>query len=243
MLVALAAMVVLPGLEDPELAYPLMMLRYLPAGLLGLAVAGMLAAFMSTVSTQVNWGASYLVHDLYARFAGVRDERRLIASARWASVLITVVAATISFFMEDVGTVFRTLILIGNGPGLVLLLRWFWWRVNAWAELSAMLAGLALALLTFLPALAGMTFGQRLLLTAFGSMAVWIPAMALTRPEPAEVLDRFYQRVRPGGWWGPVRERTGLAPIDDLRRDLLRWLGWVTVVLGGTLGLGWVILN
>jgi len=242
-LVALAALVVLPGLEDPELAYPLMMLRYLPAGLLGLAVAGMLAAFMSTVSTQVNWGASYLVHDLYGRFAGVRDERRLIAAARWASVLITVLAATISFFMEDVGTVFRALILIGNGPGLVLLLRWFWWRVNAWAELSAMLAGLALALLTFLPALAGMTFGQRLLLTAFGSMAVWIPAMALTRPEPAEVLDRFYQRVRPGGWWGPVRERTGLAPLDDLRRDLLRWLGWVTVVLGGTLGLGWVILN
>ncbi|HEX9164910.1 MAG TPA: sodium:solute symporter family protein, partial [Gemmatimonadales bacterium] len=153
-LVALAALVVLPGLEDPELAYPLMMLRYLPAGLLGLAVAGMMAAFMSTVSTQVNWGASYLVNDLYARFAGVRDERRLIASARWASVLITVVAATISFFMEDVGTVFRTLILIGNGPGLVLLLRWFWWRVNAWAELSAMLAGLGLALLTFLPALA-----------------------------------------------------------------------------------------
>lgn len=242
-LVALAALVVLPGLEDPELAYPMMMLRYLPAGLLGLAVAGMLAAFMSTVSTQVNWGASYLVHDLYGRFAGIRDERRLIAAARWASVLITVLAATISFFMEDVGTVFRALILIGNGPGLVLLLRWFWWRVNAWAELSAMLAGLALALLTFLPALAGMTFGQRLLLTAFGSMVVWIPAMALTRPEPAEVLDRFYQRVRPGGWWGPVRERTGLAPLDDLRRDLLRWLGWVTVVLGGTLAMGWVILR
>jgi len=242
-LVALAAMVVLPGLEDPELAYPLMMLRYLPAGLLGLAVAGMLAAFMSTVSTQVNWGASYLVNDLYARFAGVRDERRLIASARWASVLITVVAATISFFMEDVGTVFRTLILIGNGPGLVLLLRWFWWRVNAWAELSAMLAGLGLALLTFLPALAGMTFGQRLLLTAFGSMAVWVPAMLLTRPEPAELLDGFYRRVRPGGWWGPVRERTGLAPLDDLGRDLLRWVGWVTVVVGGTVGIGWILLR
>jgi Na+/proline symporter len=242
-LVALAALVVLPSLEDPELAYPLMMARYLPPGLLGLAVAGMLAAFMSTVSTQVNWGASYLVHDLYARFSGVSDERRLIAAARWASITITLVAAALSFFMEDVGAVFRVLILIGNGPGLVLLLRWFWWRVNAWAELSAMLAGLGLALMTFLPAFGGMTFGQRLLLTAFGAMAVWVPAMILTPPEPAEVLDRFYQRVRPGGWWGPSRERTGLAPLDDLGRDLLWWLVWVTVVVGGTLGLGWAILN
>lgn len=242
-LVALAALVVLPPLEDPELAYPLMMLRYLPSGLLGLAVAGMLAAFMSTVSTQVNWGASYLVHDLYGRFRGVRDEQQLLRAARWASVLITVIAATLSFFMDDVGTVFRVLILIGNGPGLVLLLRWFWWRVNAWAELSAMLAGLGLALLTFTPWLASLTFGERLLLTAFGSMVVWVPAMLLTAPEPAEVLDRFYARVRPGGAWGPVRHRTGLAPIEPLARDLLRWMGWVTAVLGGMLLVGWVLLR
>jgi Na+/proline symporter len=219
------------------------MVRYLPSGLLGLAVASMLAAFMSTVSTQVNWGASYLVNDLYARFGGVTEERRLIAAARWASVLITLVAATISFFMKDVGTVFRMLILIGNGPGLVLLLRWFWWRVNAWAELSAMLAGLALALLTYLPGLEAMTFGQRLFLTAFGSMAVWVTVMLLTPPEPADVLDRFYARVRPAGAWGPVRARTGLTPLDDLGRDLLRWVGWVVVVLGGTLGVGWVVLR
>jgi Na+/proline symporter len=242
-LVALAALVIMPGLEDPELAYPLMMVRYLPAGLLGLAVASMLAAFMSTVSTQVNWGASYLVNDLYARFGGVTDERRLLVAARWASVLITLVAAIVSFFMEDVGTVFRLLILIGNGPGLVLLLRWFWWRVNAWAELSAMLAGLGLALLTYLPGLEAMTFGQRLALTAFGSMAVWVPVMLVTRPEPADVLDRFYTRVRPAGAWGPVRERTGLTPLDDLGRDLLHWVGWVVVVLGGTLAVGWAILR
>ena len=242
-LVGLAALLVLPGLKDPELAYPLMMVKYLPSGLLGLVFASLLAAFMSTVSTQVNWGASYLVHDIYGRFTGQTDDRTLLRAARWASILITLLAATLSFFMDSVGTVFRFLILIGNGPGLVLLLRWFWWRVNAWAEISAMIAGLLLALATFLPALAGLTFGQRLLLTAFGSLAVWLPVMLLTRPEPAVTLDAFYARVRPAGAWGPVRARVGLPPLDNLARDARRWLLWVTIILGGTLAIGWVILR
>jgi SSS family solute:Na+ symporter len=242
-LVGLAALLVLPGLKDPELAYPLMMVKYLPSGLLGLVFASLLAAFMSTVSTQVNWGASYLVHDIYGRFTGQTDDGKLLRAARWASILITLLAATLSFFMDSVGTVFRFLILIGNGPGLVLLLRWFWWRVNAWAEISAMIAGLLLALATFLPALAGLTFGQRLLLTAFGSLAVWLPVMLLTRPEPAATLDAFYARVRPAGAWGPVRARVGLPPLDNLARDARRWLLWVTIILGGTLAIGWVILR
>jgi len=241
-LVGLAALVLLPGLEDPELAYPILMLRYLPSGLLGLAFASMLAAFMSTISTQVNWGASYLVHDLYGRFAHVTDQRRLLRAARLATVLLTAVAAAVSFFMDDVGEVFRFIILIGNGPGLVLLLRWFWWRINAWAELSAMLAGLTLALLTYVPALEGMTFGQRLLLTAFGSLAVWLPTMLLTAPEPAATLDAFYARVRPAGAWGPARARTGLVPAHSLRVDLRNWVIWCVVILGGTLGIGWIVL-
>jgi len=205
--------------------------------------ASLLAAFMSTVSTQVNWGASYLVHDLYARFRGVSDDRALLRAARWASIGITLLAATLSFFMQNVGTVFRFLILIGNGPGLVLLLRWFWWRVNAWAEIAAMSAGLLLALATFLPALSGLTFGQRLLLTGFGSLAVWLPVMLLTAPESAATLDRFYSRVRPGGAWGPVAARVGLAPLDRLAHDARRWLLWVVAILGGTLATGWVLLT
>jgi Na+/proline symporter len=242
-LVGLVALVVLPGLADPETAYPLLMVRYLPAGMLGLVFASLLAAFMSTVSTQVNWGASYLVHDLYARFGGVTDDARLMRAARLASIGITIVAAVISFFMDSVGGVFRFLILIGNGPGLVLLLRWFWWRINAWAEIAAMLSGVALALVTYLPALAGLTFGQRLAITALGSLAVWLPVMWLTSPEPHATLDGFYARVRPAGAWGPVRARTNLAPLDDLRRDGVRWLGWVVVILGGTLGVGWILIG
>jgi solute:Na+ symporter, SSS family len=243
-LVGLTALLILPGLEDPELAYPLLMKRFLPSGLLGLVFASLVAAFMSTVSTQINWGASYLVNDLYARFGKVTDQRRLVSAARWASVALTGVAAVVSFFMADVGQVFRFLILIGTGPGLVLLLRWFWWRVNAWAEIAAMGAALTLASLSYLPAFKAQGYGAQLSITAFGTLAVWLPVMLLTRPERPEVLEGFYRRVRPGGAWGPQRQATGLAPLDNLRTDLMRWLLWSAGLLGvmlaaGALLIGW----
>jgi Na+/proline symporter len=242
-LVGLAALVLLPGLHDPELAYPLLMRRYLPPGVLGLVFASLVAAFMSSVSTQINWGASYIVNDLYARFGGQREDRLLVRAARIASVGLTLLAAVLSFAMDDVGQVFRFLILIGNGPGLVLLLRWFWWRINAWAEIAAMAAAVVLALASYHPALAGLSFGARLALTAFGTMAVWVPVMLLTRPERPEVLEGFYRRVRPGGAWGPQARTTGLAPLDKLSRDLVRWLAWSGALLGVMLGVGALLLR
>ncbi len=242
-LVGLAALLILPGLEDPELAYPLLMKRFLPPGLLGLVFASLLAAFMSTVSTQINWGASYLVNDLYARFGGVTDQRRLLLAARWASTALTMIAAVVSFFMDDVGQVFRFLILIGTGPGLVLLLRWFWWRINAWAEIAAMGAALALASLSYLPDFKALGYGAQLSATAFGTLAIWVPVMLLTRPERPEVLEGFYRRVRPGGAWGPQRLATGLAPLDDLKADLIRWLLWSVAILGVMLGVGALLLG
>jgi Na+/proline symporter len=242
--VALAALVVLPDLRDPELAYPLMMQRYLPAGLLGLVFASLLAAFMSTVSTQVNWGASYIVRDVYQRFAEPgATQRRLVLVARLASVLITVLAAAASFAMNDVGRIFRFIILIGNGSGTVLLLRWFWWRVNAWAEWSALLAGPTIALLTTLvPALAALSFGAKLALTAFGSLAIWLPVMLLTGPERPEVLDAFYRKARPGGpGWRAVRVRVGLEPATPLGRDLGEGAAALAQVLGAMLALGGLV--
>jgi Na+/proline symporter len=244
--VALAALVVLPDLQDPELAYPLMMRKYLPAGLLGLVFASLLAAFMSTVSTQVNWGASYVVRDLYQRFVR-RDasQARLVLVARLASVLITVLAAAASFAMTDVGRIFRFIILIGNGSGTVLLLRWFWWRVNAWAEWSALLAGPAIALLTtFVPALAALSFGTKLALTAFGSLAIWLPVMLLTEPEGPEVLEAFYRKARPGGpGWRVVRARVGLEPGTALGRDLWLGVGALAQILGAMLALGGLVVG
>jgi Na+/proline symporter len=245
-IVALAALAVLPPLQDPEAAFPLMMRRYLPAGLLGLVFASLLAAFMSTVSTQVNWGASYAVRDLYQRFvAPEASQARLVRVARLATVLITVLAGAASFAMEDVGRVFRFLVLFGNGTGAVLLLRWFWWRVNAWAEWTALVAGMAIAVaLTAVPALAGLSFGAKLALTTFGTMALWVPVMLLTPPESAERLDAFYRRARPGGpGWEPQRARTGVPPGSPLGRDLLAALAVLAMVVGAMLALGGVVVG
>lgn len=244
--VALAALVVLPKLDDPELAYPLMMKRYLPPGVLGLVFASLIAALMSAVSTQINWGASYAVRDLYQRFvAPEAPQEKLVFVGRMATVLITLIAATASFYMEDVGRVFRFIVLFGNGTGAVLLLRWFWWRVNAWAEWSALVSGTVIAiLLSTVPGLSGLAFGAKLAITAAGTMLVWIPVMLLTAPEPADKLDAFYSRARPGGpGWRLVRERTGVEPASKLGRDLAETIAVLAMVLGAMLAIGGYVVG
>ncbi len=233
---ALAAMVIFPNLADPEQGYPLLMLRYLPTGILGLVVASFVAAFMSTVSTQINWGASYIVNDLYARFVNPdASGQRMVTVGRLASVVIVAFAGIAAFYAQDIGAVFRFMIAIGTGPGAVLILRWFWSRVNAWAELSAMLAGFAIALLSYLPAWGGMGFGLRLAVTAGGSALVWLPVMFLTAPERDATLIAFYERVRPGGpGWNRIRAVAGIPPDTKLSDDLQRTL-WAGLLLFGAM--------
>jgi len=244
--VALAAMVVLPGLHDPETAYPLMMLHYLPVGVLGLVLASLIAAFMSAVSTQINWGASYIVRDVYQRFVA-RDagERRLVLVGRAATVLIAVLAAAGSLAMQDVGKIFRFIILVGNGSGTVLLLRWFWWRVNAWAEWAALLAAPLIALVaTFVPGLDQWSFGAKLALTAGGALAVWVPVMLLTAPERPDVLDAFFARARPGGpGWGAVRARVVVEPPAPLGREFAEAGALLLMILGGMLAIGGFVVG
>ena len=244
-LVALAALVVFPALEDPELGYPLLMMRYLPVGLLGLVVASLFAAFMSTVSTQINWGASYLVNDLYLRFVD-RDagERAMVWMGRAASAVLVGLAAVAAYLADDVGKVFRFMIAIGTGPGLVLILRWFWWRVNAWAEIAAMGAGFVIALASYLPWWEGLDFGARLAVTALGAAAVWVPVMWWTRPEPEATLEAFYRRIRPGGpGWRRQRAATGLPALQDLGADLRSSLYAVVLLLGAVVGTGGGLLG
>lgn len=243
--VALAAVVLYPNLADPEIGYIQMMLDYLPAGLLGLVVASFLAAFMSTVSTQINWGASYVVNDLYLRWLRPdANDRERVWIGRAASVVIVGFAATAAFFAQDIGTVFRFMIAIGTGPGAVLILRWFWWRVNAWAELAAMLAGLLIALLSYHPVFGEVDFGIRLAVTAFGAAAVWIPAMFLTSPESEETLQRFYRRTRPGGpGWRRQRQATGLPALQDLAADVRAGVIAIVLLMSLMLGIGWLVLG
>ncbi len=246
--VAVVALVVYPELDDPELGYPRLMLDFLPAGVLGLVVASLVAAFMSTVSTAINWAASYITNDLYARFARPEaGDGELVWFARVASILVTILGATAAFHADSVATVYRLILAVGTGPGLVLILRWYWWRINAWAELAAMLAGFVVGLLTSIDnpiyTLRIDDFGLRLLVTAAITLAVWVPVMRLTKPEDDETLDAFYRRVRPGGpGWERQRARTGLAPAQDLGRDLKRVGAGLLVLFGLMFAVGGVVL-
>ena len=244
--VALVALVIYPDLADPELGYPRLMLDFLPPVLLGLVVASLVAAFMSTVSTSINWGASYLTNDLYLRFYRPNaPQSELVLVGRVASVIVTVVGAIAAFYATDVATVFRLVIAIGTGPGLVLILRWFWWRINAAAELAAMLGGFVVGLATSIFADNDLfaDFGVRLLVISLTTALLWITVMFLTPPESDETLDQFYRRVRPSGvGWQRQRKRTGVAPAQDLAKDMLRVLASTLLLFGAMFAIGGFLL-
>ncbi len=244
-LVALAALVLYPDLEDKELGYPMMMLDFLPVGVLGIVVASLVAAFMSTVSTNINWGASYLTNDLYQRFMKPdATQAELVAAGRIASIIITAFGAAAAFFATDVATVFRLVIAIGTGPGAVLILRWFWWRINAWAELSAMIAGFFTGLFTtVIPVLTIDDFGIRLMVITLVTAAIWITVMLITKPENEETLNAFYRRVRPPGpGWARQREATGLPAATSLRFELQRVAAAILILFGLMFATGYALL-
>ena len=244
---ALAAMVLLPNLEDAELAYPTLMLNYLPSVVLGLVVASLIAAFMSTISTSINWGASYLTNDLYRRFFRPdATDQELTDAVRLASLLVTVLGSIAAFYATDVRTVFRLVIAIGTGPGLVLILRWFWWRINAAAELSAMVTGFLIGLVTTInPAINNIfpDFGWRLLGISVLTALVWITVMYLTPPEDEQTLLNFYEKVRPGGiGWQYQQYKSGLEPAQNLQNDLLKVVAATLVMFGSMFAIGGFLL-
>lgn len=246
-LVALVVVVIYPDLEDPELGYPKLMLDFLPPVMLGLVVTSLIAAFMSTVSTSINWGASYLTNDLYLRFLKPdATQAELVMVGRIASVVVTVFGAIAALYATDVRTVFRLVIAIGTGPGLVLILRWFWWRINAAAELAAMLSGFFIGLISSIyPAFNNIfpDFGYQLLFISTVTAIIWLTVMFLTPPESDAILDEFYLRVQPGGMgWRRQRERTGIIPTQDLGRDILKVLAGSLLLFGSMLGIGGFLL-
>jgi Na+/proline symporter len=242
--VALAAIAVFPELSDRELGYPKLMLEFLPPGLLGLVAASLLAAFMSTVSTSINWGASYLTNDIYLRFLNPNaSQPQLVAVGRLASVLVTVLGAMAAFFSESVATVFQLVIAIGTGPGLVLILRWFWWRINAMAELTSMLAGFVVGFATsVVPILQIDDFGWRLMVTSAITAAIWIPAMLLTPPEDDDTLNQFYARVRPPGFWQKQEKATGIESEGSLLRNVKQVVAALFLLFGLMFAIGGFLL-
>ena len=181
---ALAAFVLYPTLSDRELGYPLLMVDTLPPILLGIAVVSLLAAFLSTVSTLVNWGATYLTNDLYQRFVSPRaTPGEMVFIGRLASLLIMLVGGLAAFVSPDIATLFRLAIAVGTGPGLVLILRWFWWRINAASELAAVISGFIIGALTSTsPTFIIPDFGQRLLVITLATALVWVTSYS-SRPQ------------------------------------------------------------
>ncbi len=220
-LVALCSLVVYPDLEslraafphlDPQvvrddLAYPAM-LTFLPPGLLGLVVASLAAAFMSTISTHLNWGSSYVVHDVYKRFwRPAASERELVRVGRAVTVGLSLLAALVALSLENALQAFNILLQIGAGTGLLFILRWFWWRINAWSELAAMVVSFGVAVAFFLwPS--GLESWQELLIGVAVTTAGWLLVTFLTPPSTEATLRSFVRLTRPGGpGWRAVCER------------------------------------
>lgn len=248
-LVGLAALVLYPGLEAPGEGYVLVMRDALPAGLLGLLFASFLAAFMSTISTQLNWGTSYLVNDLYRRFlVADRDERHYVLVSRVLTFVLAIGGFLLATQLDSVSGAWGLLLSASAGMGLVLILRWYWWRVNAWSELTATVVPLVLVALQLVgvevPFLTS-AFPTNLFGIAGITTAAWLAATVLTRPTDAATLDAFYQRVRPGGagWRAVAARHPAVTPDAGLGRLATGWLLGCAAVYAALFGVGWVVLG
>lgn len=249
---------------DPELAYPMMIAELMPAGLKGLLVASFLAAFMSTMDTHLCWGGSYLVADIYRRFM-YKDgtERHYVLASRVAVLILVAIAAVVAWQMSSIERAWIYVIEITAGIALVWLLRWYWWRVNAWSEISAMVGSLLIAngyfiasglnkigllsagaldnLSTFYASEYDMVRALVILITC---TLIWVVVTLLTAPDDDETLERFYTRVRPGGWWGHIAEKHPEVKPDATGGQ--RWMGWFLGILflyASLLGIGHIAIG
>ncbi|NND07394.1 MAG: Na+:solute symporter [Saprospiraceae bacterium] len=214
-LVALASLIVFPDLASikeafpnvsdhklgHDLAYPAM-LTFLPVGLMGLVLASLIAAFMSTISTHLNWGASYLVNDLYKRFIKPNaSEKEFVAAGRVTTFILMFLAALMALYMQNALQIFDFILMFGAGTGLIFLLRWFWWRINAWSEIAAMFSS---GIISFLFVFSGLYPEEwppfyRFPIIVLITTIIWLVVTFLSKPESDDTLHEFYRRIQPGG--------------------------------------------
>jgi Na+/proline symporter len=249
-LVALVSIVLYPNLQDKETGYIVVMIDYLPAWLRGLMIAAFAAAYMSTIATQLNWGASYLINDFWRRFIKRdKSDAYYVRASQVATVLLTLISALVTTQMDSIGGAWKVLIVTGAGTGGVLLLRWYWWRINAWSEVAAMISAAVVSVA--LQVVFGYNtdqpkqFALVMITTVTITTIVWLAVTYLTKPEPQETLIAFYRRTRPS--------RTGWAPVAALAPDvkassgglsnLLDWIAGCTLVYGALFGVGKLLLG
>ncbi len=240
-LTALASLILLPDLTDHERAYPRLAMSLLPTGWRGLMVASFFAAFMSTMSTQLNWGSSYFVSDFYKRFiARDKPESHYLIVARILPVILAAGAMGVAFFTDSIGHMFTFVLNLTAGVGPVFLLRWFWWRINPWSEITALAISVPVILVRA-PVLhaAGIpdNLPVNLLFMILGSALFWLPVTLMTPPANKKTLDEFYRRVAPPGFW----RRPGKVN-REWRKDLKLWAVATAALFATTLGpLKWML--
>jgi Na+/proline symporter len=272
-LVALASLIVYPELSDIQAAFPGLdpsilghdlaypaMLVFLPSGLLGLVVASLAAAYMSTISTHLNWGASYVVQDAYRRFvAPDRDDKHYVLVARLSTVVLTVLMGLVALALTNALQAFQILLQIGAGTGLVFILRWFWWRINAWSEISAMVISFGVAV--WFSGVGGLwsvpdwSPTRQLVVGVVITTVGWILVTLVTPPADRDRLVSFHRQIRPmGPGWGPVVEDRRAAgdaigadgkvagePLESLSAAALAWLLGCLAVYSAMFGTGYVL--
>jgi len=266
-LTALVAVVLYPNLRDPEVGYIQVMIWHLPASLRGLMLAGFAAAYMSTIGTHINLGASYMINDFYRRFVK-RDagERHYVRASRLATIVVTLLAAVATYFMSSIEVAWKFLISIGAGAGLVFMLRWFWWRINAWSEISAMSAAGISSLLLQSRAATGLVehlrsidsrlpagplnasdphgFAWLMILTTACTTVTWLVVTFITPPEPAAKLREFYQRVRPASvGWRAVIGFEQQPSKQSLLWSAADWIAGCALIYGSLFGIGYIIFG
>ena len=255
---------------DKEGAYVQAFVDLLPTPWRGFMMAGFAAAYMSTVATQLNWGASYLVNDVYRRFIRKdASEKHFVAVSRGATIVLFLLSIIVTSQLSSVEQAWKFLIGLGAGTGLVYMLRWYWWRINAWSEIAAMVASLVVFSVTggalgtvlhsmgavasadaftpgFIRNAGGNADALVLLVTVAATTVVWIAATFLTKPEPAPVLESFYKRVRPGGpGWRDIATALGFAgePIAGGSLSWLNWIAGVVAVYATLFGIGKIVFG
>ena len=266
-LTALVAVVLYPTLRDPEVGYIQVMIRHLPASLRGLMLAGFAAAYMSTIGTHINLGASYLINDFYRRFLN-RDaaEPHYVEASRVATIVVTLLAAIATYFMSSIEVAWKFLISVGAGAGLVFMLRWFWWRINAWSEISAMSAAGISSLLLQSRAATGLVehlrsidsrlpagplnasdphgFAWLMILTTACTTITWLAVTFLTPPEPAAKLREFYDRVRPAAvGWRAVIDTAEEPARQNLLWSAADWIAGCGLIYSALFGIGYIIFG
>ena len=249
-LVGLAAIVLYPDLTNKKMGYIYAMRDYLPSGWRGLMLVAFIAAYMSTIATQLNWGASYLVNDLYKRFLSppakhpdtATAERHYVLVSKFVTLLLMLVGLIASTFINSISGVWQFIMECGAGLGLVLILRWYYWRINAWSEIVATITPFLIFAIT---KASGITYPTSFFMTVGFTTFAWIVATYLTPPTDANTLISFYQKVQPQGVWWPVRDLLNLPVKNDNNLQIawlfLCWLSGIAMVYSALFATGKLI--